>query len=128
MIHAAVMGSIERFLSVLIEHYAGAFPVWLSPVQVAILPISDSQNQWADKVAEELEKTEIRYEINNDSDTLGKKIRNSEMQKTPYLLILGEKEAKSKKVAVRQRSKGDIGQMNIDEFIGKIRKEVENKK
>lgn len=128
MIHAAIMGSIERFLSVLIEHYAGAFPLWLSPVQVAVLPITNSQNKWADEVREELSKSGIRCEINKNSETLGKKIREAEMQKIPYLLVVGEKEAKAKTVAVRQRSKSDIGQMKVEEFIKKIKKEVGIKK
>ncbi len=128
MIHAAIMGSIERFMSILIEHYAGAFPVWLSPVQVAVLPISDAQNEWADKIGEELSKMSIRYEINKNSETLGKKIREAEMQKIPYLLVIGGKEVKSKEVAVRQRGKGDIGRMKIEELVEKITKEIKNKK
>lgn len=128
MIHAAIMGSIERFLSVLIEHYAGAFPLWLSPVQIAVLPITDSQNKWADKVGEELSKSGIRCEINKNSETLGKKIREAEMQKIPYLLVVGEKEEKAKTVAVRQRSRGDIGQIKLGEFIKKIQKEIAEKK
>ena len=128
MIHAAIMGSIERFLSVLIEHYAGAFPVWLSPVQVAILPISDKQNVWAEKVYKELKTDGIRVEINKNNETLGKKIREAELQKIPYLLIVGEKEAEAKSVAVMQRGKGDIGQMKLKEFTEKIKKEIETKK
>lgn len=128
MIHAAIMGSIERFLSVLIEHYAGAFPVWLSPVQVKILPISDNQNEWAEKVYEELKSEEVRVEINKNNETLGKKIREAEMQKIPYLLIIGDKEVKTKSVAVRQRGKGDVGQIKIREFVKKIKEEIETKK
>lgn len=124
MIHAAIMGSIERFLSVLIEHYAGAFPVWLSPVQVTVLPISDKQNKWAQKVYEELRKNGLRTELNLDSETLGKKIRAAELQKIPYLLVVGEKEEKIKSVAVRQRGGGDIGQMKIEKFVVKIQKEI----
>lgn len=127
MIHAAIMGSIERFLSVIIEHFAGAFPLWLSPVQVAILPITDTQNKWADKVGEELGKAGIRYEINKDSETLGRKIRGAELQKVPYLAVVGEKEVKAKAVAVRQRGKGDIGQMKLEKFIAKISDEVMKK-
>lgn len=128
MIHAAIMGSIERFLSILIEHYAGAFPLWLSPVQIAVLPITDSQNEWADEVGEELSKSGVRCEINKNSETLGKKIREAEMQKIPYLLVVGEKEEKAKTVAVRQRSRGDIGQIKLGEFIKKIQKEIAEKK
>ncbi len=127
MIHAAIMGSIERFLSVLIEHYAGAFPVWLSPVQVAILPISDNQNEWAEKVYEKLKAEGIRVEINKNNETLGKKIRGAEMQKIPYLLVVGDKEVETKSVAVRKRGSGDMGQVNIKEFVKKIKKEIEKK-
>ena len=128
MIHAAIMGSIERFLSVLIEHYAGAFPVWLSPVQAIILPISDNQNEWAEKVYEELKAKDIRTEINKNNETLGKKIREAEIQKIPYLLVIGDKEVEAKSVAVRKRSEGDIGQTKIEEFIKKIKEEIETKK
>ncbi len=127
MIHAAIMGSIERFLSVLIEHYAGAFPVWLSPVQVAILPISDNQNEWAEKVYEELKSEGIRVEINKNNETLGKKIREAELQKTPYILIVGEKEVKAKSVAVRKRGQGDVGQMKIEKFLDKIKEEIKKR-
>lgn len=128
MLHAAIMGSIERFLSVLIEHYAGAFPVWLSPVQVAILPISDNQNDWAEKIYEELKAESIRVEINKNNETLGKKIREAEMQKIPYILIIGEKEENAKTIAIRQRGKGDMGQMKLEKFIEKVDKEIETKK
>jgi len=127
MIHAAIMGSIERFLSVLIEHYAGAFPVWLSPVQAIILPISDKQNEWAEKTYKELKTEDIRVEINKNNETLGKKIRGAEMQKIPYLLVIGDKEIETKSVAVRKRSEGDIGQIKIDKFIEKIKKEISSK-
>ena len=127
MIHAAIMGYIERFLSILIEHYAGAFPVWLSPVQVTILPISDKQNEWAEKVYEELKDKDIRVEIDKNNETLGKKIRAAELQKIPYLLVVGEKEVEAKSVAVRQRGKGDLGQLRIEEFIKKITEEINKK-
>ncbi len=128
MIHAAIMGSIERFLSVIIEHFAGAFPVWLSPVQVTILPISDKQNEWAQKIYEQLDGAGIRVELNKDNETLGKKIREAEKQKTPYILVIGDKEIQANAVAVRRRGKGDLGQIKIDEFIKKIKEEVELKK
>jgi len=149
MIHAAIMGSIERFLSILIEHFAGAFPVWLSPIQVSILPISDKQNNWADKIYQNLSGNGIRVEINKDNETLGKKIRVGELQKIPYLLIVGEKEEKVKAVAVRQRRSPVIEQkqkvtehantnekntnpgkpnvMKLEKFISKIKKEIESK-
>src|SRR3989344_1385531 len=92
VVHRVIYGSLERFLGILIEHYAGAFPVWLSPVQAVVLPISDNQNEWAEKVYEELKAEGIRVEINKNNETLGKKIREAEMQKIPYLLVIGEKE------------------------------------
>ncbi|OGN03005.1 MAG: threonine--tRNA ligase [Candidatus Yanofskybacteria bacterium RIFCSPHIGHO2_01_FULL_43_42] len=136
MIHAAIMGSIERFLSIIIEHYAGAFPVWLSPVQAMILPISDKQNRWAESVRDKLKEAGLRAEVDLDNETLGKKIRQAELQKVPYVLVVGEKEVEAKAVAVRQRGsfdktqdkKGDIGQMKLDKFIDKILKEIETKK
>ena len=127
VIHRAVLGSFERFIGVLLEHTAGAFPLWLSPVQVAILPISDNQNDWAEKVLEELKSEGIRTEINKNNETLGKKIRGAEMQKIPYLLVIGDKEIETKSVAVRKRSDGDMGQMEIDKFIEKIKQEITSK-
>ncbi len=127
MIHAAIMGSIERFLSVLIEHYAGAFPIWLSPVQVVVLPISDKQNEWAEKVKQELMNAGVRVEVNSDSETLGKKIRGAEMQKVPYILVIGDKEIAAEAVAIRKRSEGDLGQMKINEFKDKIIREIKTK-
>lgn len=128
MIHAAIMGSIERFLSVLIEHYAGAFPVWLSPVQVIILPISDKQNEMTNKVLDQLKKAGIRAELNSNNETLGKKIRGAELQKIPYLLVIGDKELQTGAVAVRQRGKGDLGQIKVEEFIKRLKEEIETKK
>lgn len=128
VIHRAIFGSFERFIGILLEHTAGELPLWLSPVQVAVLPITDSQNKWAENVFEDLKKGGIRVEINKNNETLGKKIREAELQKIPYLLVIGEKEEKAKSVAVRQRSKGDIGQIKLSEFIEIIKKEIEEKK
>ncbi|MEX2090840.1 MAG: threonine--tRNA ligase [Candidatus Paceibacterota bacterium] len=128
VIHRAIFGSFERFIGVLLEHTAGNLPVWLSPVQVAVLPISDKQTKWAEKVYQELADSGLRAEINKDNETLGKKIRNAELQKIPYLLVIGEKEEKAKAVAVRQRGKGDIGQMKLDKFVEKISEEIKTKK
>ena len=139
MIHAAIMGSIERFLSVVIEHFAGAFPVWLSPVQVTILPISDKQNEWAKKVYDQLKKADIRAELNRDNQTLSKKIRESEKQKTPYILVIGDKEIEAGTVSVRERGQRPSGEgrsteinrsnvIKIEEFIEKIKEEIETKK
>ena len=124
MIHRSAIGCLERTFAFMIEHYAGAFPVWLSPIQATILPISDTQNTWAEKVFEDLKKEGIRVEINKNNETLGKKIRAAEMQKIPYLLVIGEKEVEAKSVAVRKRGEGDLGQVKPDEFISQIKKEV----
>jgi threonyl-tRNA synthetase len=128
MIHFALMGSLERFLSVYIEHTTGNFPLWLSPVQVAIIPISEKHLDYATKIAEKFREVNVRIEIKNENETLGKKIREAEMQKIPYLLILGDKEISANAVSVRARGKGDLGQMNLEECIEKIKKEIESKK
>jgi threonyl-tRNA synthetase len=127
MIHRAIVGSPERFFGVLIEHYAGAFPLWLSPVQVAIIPISEKHNSYAKKIEEELKENNVRTELENENETLGKKIRAAEMQKIPYLLIVGDKEIEAKSVSIRERGKGDTGKMPIDKFIDKIKEEIINK-
>ncbi len=106
MIHRALFGSIERFFGVLIEHYAGAFPLWLAPVQVAVLPITDRINEYAESVAKELKEAGFRVEANLKSDKIGAKIRDAQMQKVPYMLVLGDKELEEQKVAVRERKAG----------------------
>ena len=116
MVHRALFGSVERFFGVLIEHYAGAFPMWLSPVQVAVLPITDRVNEYASKVATELKAAGLRVEANLRSDKIGAKIRDAQMQKVPFMLVLGDREMEQESVAVRERSQGDIGVMSIDEF------------
>jgi len=116
MVHRALFGSIERFFGVLIEHYAGAFPMWLAPVQVAALPITDRINEYAEKVASELRKAGLRVDVNVRSDKIGAKIRDAQLQKVPFMLVLGDREMEEDKVAVRERTKGDIGAMSLDEF------------
>lgn len=120
MIHRALFGSIERFFGVLIEHYAGAFPLWLAPVQVAVLPITDRINDYAESVAANLRKSGFRVESNTKSDKIGAKIRDAQMQKIPYMLILGDQELENGQVAVRERKQGDIGAMSLEEFKDKI--------
>src|SRR3989344_4074941 len=127
MIHFALMGSIERFLSVYIEHTAGNFPLWLSPVQISIIPISEKHFEYAGNVAEMLRAQHFRIEIMDQNEALGKKIRGAEMQHIPYLLIVGDKEAQARAVSVRQRAKGDLGSMDMDMFLEKIKKEAVNK-
>jgi len=116
MIHRALFGSMERFFGVLIEHYAGAFPMWLAPVQVAVLPITDRINDYAGKVAQQLRDAGMRVELNVRSDKIGAKIRDAQLQKIPFMLVLGDREMEDGKVAVRERTKGDIGAMSLDEF------------
>ena len=116
MIHRALFGSIERFFGVLIEHYAGAFPLWLAPVQVAVLPITDRINEYAETIAGELRSAGCRVETNLKSDKIGAKIREAQLQKVPYMLVLGDKELEEGKVAVRERKEGDIGAMSLEEF------------
>lgn len=127
MIHAAIMGSIERFTSILIEHFAGAFPVWLSPVQVAIIPISDDQAEYAEHVAHTLSQSGIRVEIRNEAETMQNRIRKAEGEKIPYMLILGRREAEAGTVAVRQRGQIDLGAMPLDQFGERITQEDRTK-
>ena len=127
MIHFALMGAIERFLSVYIEHTAGAFPVWLSPIQVSIIAISEKHITYANQIAKKLQQENIRFELQDANETLGKKIRGAEIQKIPYLLILGDKEVTDNSISVRARSKGDLGQMKLEEFIEKVKKEIIHK-
>jgi threonyl-tRNA synthetase len=116
MIHAAIMGSIERYLSILIEHFAGAFPAWLNPVQAVIIPVSDKVLDYA-KVAENKLKSEsLRVELNNKNEKLGAKIRDAQMQKVPYMIIIGQKEQESDKISLRLRDGRDLGEMELNEF------------
>ena len=114
MIHRALFGSMERFFGVLIEHYAGAFPMWLAPVQVAVLPITDRVNDYAEELARELRAAGFRVEANLRSEKIGAKIRDAQLQKVPFMLVLGDREMEQKTVAVRERAQGDIGVMSID--------------
>ncbi|MCI0542218.1 threonine--tRNA ligase [bacterium] len=117
MIHAAIMGSIERFLAVLIEHTGGAFPFWLAPVQVAVLPVSEKHHGYAKEVFEELKTSGMRAELHDENESLGKKIRNVKTQKIPYFLVVGDKEIESKTVTVEDLNKGSLGQKDIHTFI-----------
>jgi threonyl-tRNA synthetase len=128
MIHKALLGTIDRFLGVYIEHTAGVFPLWMSPVQVAVLPISEKHAQYAAEIMEELNKHGMRAELKAESESLGKRIREAEMQKTPYVLIMGDKEIEAKKISVRARGKGDLGQMDLAAFIQNVTEEIKHKK
>jgi threonyl-tRNA synthetase len=128
MLHRALFGSFERFIGLLIEHYAGAFPVWLSPVQTVVIPISDKQLDYAKEVMGVLEENDVRAVLNADNETLGKRIRAAEMEKAPYILVVGDKESLSKTVSVRKRGKGDLGVKSIASFVEEIQKEIKNHK
>ncbi|NLY86044.1 MAG: threonine--tRNA ligase [Tissierellia bacterium] len=127
MIHRTIFGSMERFMGILIEHYAGKFPVWLAPVQVTVLPISDRFNDYAYEVKKALSDRGIRVEVDDRAEKIGYKIREAQLQRIPYMLIVGEKEVEGKLVSVRKRDEGDLGQISLEEFIEKILKEVEDK-
>lgn len=122
MIHRTVFGSMERFIGILLEHFAGALPVWLAPVQAIVLPISsDKHFEYSEKIVEELKEKGIRVELDSRNESVGKKIRDAEMQKIPYMLICGDKEIEAKKVAVRKYGEGDKGQMEASEVIKEIK-------
>ena len=127
MIHRVAFGSIERFIGILIEHFAGAFPTWLSPVQVKVLPISDKYMEYAESVLADLKETGIRAELDSRAEKIGYKIREAQMQKIPYMLVVGAKEEESGLVSVRSRFEGDEGQKPLSEFITSIQKEIKEK-
>ena len=126
MIHRAPFGSVERFVAVLLEHCAGDFPLWLTSEQVAILPISDKYNEFSEKIHSLLNNYDIRAFVDDRNEKIGKKIRESEIKKTPYMLVIGEKEFENNLVSVRQRSEGDIGSMSIEDFVKTIEDAVKN--
>jgi threonyl-tRNA synthetase len=125
VIHRALMGSLERFMGVLIEHFAGAFPVWLSPVQAVIIPIADRHLEYAGTVAERLKEAGLRIEIDARSERMNAKIRDAQLQKVPYMLVLGDREAESGAVAVRLRSEEDLGAMPVEDFIKRAQDDIE---
>lgn len=127
MIHRVVFGSIERFIAILTEHYAGAFPLWLAPVQVKIVPISEVQADYAHQVCEKLVNMGIRAEVDDRNEKMGYRIREAQLQKIPYMLVLGEKEKQCGTVAVRNRKKGDLGVMSFDDLSNKLLKEIAEK-
>lgn len=127
MVHRAIAGSMERFLAIMIEHYAGAFPMWLAPTQVSILPISDAHKAYADEVYAALKDAEIRVELDDSSETLGKKIRNAKLQKVPYFLVIGDQEVESKQVKIEGRD-GEGVLLSIEEMVKKFEDEIEQKK
>jgi threonyl-tRNA synthetase len=121
MVHRALLGSIERFIGVLLEHYAGALPLWLSPIQFYVIPIGDRHVKYAEQIAGGLKENGFRVKIKNENETVSKKIREGEIQKIPYMLVIGDEEIKAKSVRIRTREKGDIGMMKLDALLKKIK-------
>ena len=125
MIHRALFGSLERFMGVLIEHFAGAFPLWLAPVQAILLPITDRHVDYAQKVAESLKASGFRVNVDDRNEKTGFKIREAQMQKIPYMLIVGDREAESEEVSVRSRAEGDKGGISVADLITQMKEELE---
>lgn len=126
MLHRVIFGAIERFIGILIENFAGAFPTWLAPVQAKIIPITDRNLEYAQLLSKKLEEQGIRTEIDERQEKIGYKIREAQMEKVPYMLVIGDKEMETNTVGVRERKNGDIGQMSLESFIEKIRDEIDN--
>jgi threonyl-tRNA synthetase len=128
VIHRSSIGAIERIIAFLIEHYAGAFPLWLSPIQVKVLPITDKHIDFAASVTDELKKHNIRASLERDNDSLGKKIRNAKLEKIPYMLIIGDKEIETNSVTLESRDAGNLGAFTVPELTAKLLKEINEKK
>jgi threonyl-tRNA synthetase len=128
MVHRALLGSIERFFGVLIEHYGGAFPAWLAPVQATLIPIADRHNEYARQLAAELKAAGLRVEIDDSSDRMQAKIRNAQLQKVPYMLILGDREMETQTVAVRLRDGQDLGAQPVSDFVAMAQEAVDEKR
>jgi len=128
MIHAAIMGSIDRFLSILIEHVAGVFPLWLAPVQVKVIPVRENHNDYAREVFESLRMSDIRAELDDSDENLGKKVRDAKNNKMPYWIVIGDKEIEAGKVTLESRDAGQLGQISKEELISKLLEEMKNKK
>jgi threonyl-tRNA synthetase len=124
VIHRSSIGAIERTMAFLIEHYAGAFPVWMSPVQVMVVPISDKNLEYAAKVEAELKAIDVRVQVDNRNERMNQKIREAQLQKIPYMLVVGDKEAAENKVAVRLRSGEQLPVMSLDDFKTKIKQMI----
>jgi threonyl-tRNA synthetase len=127
MVHRALWGSVERFFGILIEHYAGAFPVWLAPVQAEVLPLSEKFAEYAKKVTAALKDAGFRAHLDDRNEKLQAKIRDAQLQKIPYMLVLGGKEAEAGTVAVRHRTQGDLGPRPLAQFIADLRAEVDSR-
>jgi threonyl-tRNA synthetase len=127
MVHRALFGSVERFFGILVEHYAGAFPLWLAPIQAVVMAITDRQLDYAREVTKKLTEAGIRVQLDDRSEKVNLKIREAQLQKVPYMLVVGDREAQSGQVSVRHRKQGDLGAQAFDEFLAKIRNEIEMK-
>jgi threonyl-tRNA synthetase len=125
VIHRAILGSIERFMGILIEHYGGAFPTWLAPEQVRIVPVSDAFVEYGETVAEHLRTKGFRAEVDRRREGVGYKIRDAELHKVPYMVVVGEKEVGAARVSVRSHAEGELGQMDLDHFVTRLRNEAE---
>ena len=127
VVHRAIFGSFERFIGILIEHYAGAFPLWLAPVQAVVLPIADRHAAYAQEVSAKLAAAGLRVEVDARQEKIGYKIREAQLQKVPYMLVAGDREMQEGQIAVRSRSGGDLGAQQVDEFIRRAVTEVDRK-
>ena len=127
MIHRALIGSPERFMGILIEHYSGNFPLWLSPVQIKIVPIRENHNEHAEKISKELKDLGFRVDCDTKEGNMGGKVRDAKNMKIPYTIIIGDKDIEAKKISVESRDKGQLGQMDLKDFIEKIEKERKNR-
>jgi threonyl-tRNA synthetase len=128
MVHRALLGSIERFFGILVEHYGGAFPVWLAPVQAALIPIADRHNDFAHEVAAQLRAVGLRVEVDDSSDRMQAKIRDAQMQKVPYMLVIGDREVENEQVAVRLRSGENLGGLPIADFVELAQAAIQEKR
>jgi len=120
MVHRALLGSLERFFGVLVEHYAGAFPVWLAPVQAVVIPVSEKQQVYAREVGEELRRLGVRVQVDDRNEKLGYRIREAQVQKVPYMLVVGDKEVEARSVSVRHRQAGDLGPQDVASFGARV--------
>ena len=127
MIHRVVFGSIERFIGIITEHFAGAFPMWLAPVQVKFLPVADRHLDYVNKIKEQFENAGIRCEVDDRSEKVGFKIRNAQLEKVPYMILAGDKDIENGTISIRSRKNGDEGACTVEEFIKRAKEEVANK-
>ena len=127
MIHRALLGSIERFIGVITEHFAGAFPVWLNPVQVKVLPITDRALEYADQIAKQLDAADFRVEVDGRNEKIGKKIREATLEKIPYMLVVGDRDMENQTVSVRLRTGEDLGAMSMADFTARLKQDVDTK-